>query len=93
VIDKLRGRVKLAKFKMDKSKLKWPMLICVLGSILLALNGDYGYVPAEYCRIYPWITFALAGIPMLSWLIELELINRKYKSTLDEIRSKYGLKS
>ena len=93
MIDKLKGRLELFKFKWNKSNFKYITLGCVTGALFLAWNGDYGYVPSEYCNIYPWITFGLAGVPLLIWLIELELINRKYKPTLDGIRRKYGLKS
>ena len=92
MIDKIKGRLEIFKFKWNKSKLKWPMLAFVAIGLYLAWNGDYGYVPAEYCSIYPIITYSLVVIPLLVWFIEIELLNRKYKSTLDEIRSKYGFK-
>jgi hypothetical protein len=93
VINNIKGRLEIAGFKWNKSKLKWPMLGLVLVGLYLAWNGDYGYIPAEYCSIYPWVTYGIVIVPLLTLLVELELINRKYKSTLDEIRSKYGLKS
>lgn len=93
MINSIKGRIEIFKFKWNKSKLKWPMLALVLVGLCLAWNGDYGYVPAEYCSVYPWVTYGVTSISMLIWIIELELINKKYKPTLDEIRRKYGFKT
>ena len=93
MINNIRGRLEIAKFKWNKSKLRWPMVAFIAIGLYLAWNGDYGYVPAEYCSVYPWIAYGIVIVPLLAWLVELELINNKYKSTLDEIRRKYGFKT
>jgi len=93
VKEQIKGRLEIFKFKWHKSYLKWFTLVCIAIGLYLAWNGDYGYVPTEYCNIYPWIAYGIVIIPMLAWLIELELINKKYKSTLDEVRRKYGFKT
>jgi hypothetical protein len=93
VINNIQGRIEIFIFKWKKSKLTWVVLGCITAGLFLAFNGDYGYVPSEYCDIYPWLTYGIIIIPMLAWMVELELINRKYKNSLDEIRRKYGFKN
>lgn len=92
MINNIKGRWEIFRFKWNRSKLRWIVIGFLLISLWLAWNGDYGYVPSELCRAYPWITYSITIIPLLALIVELELISKKYKSTLDEIRGKYGFK-
>lgn len=92
MIDQLKGRWGIFKFKWVLSKLKWPMIAFALIGLYLAWNGDYGYVPAEYCSLYPYITYGIVVVPLLAWIVEMEIIGNNYTTALNEIRRNYGIK-